>query len=600
MIAAVLVASGCSSPHHTARPATDSVIVRVDPGHSAVLRLQDGLVVSIPVGAVSRPGTLSGTVTSAPVRAPSGLELTGPVYDLRLSGTTLKGKVRLTVPVIPPGQRGQSAGPNAALLVYYNRSAGGWQPVNASYDPGAHVLTATSTHLSIWSVLGVDPAQAMAALNSEFGSFFGAVDAVQPSCPNSAQLTALEVKVASDPGDLVKWCADDSNASALVRVTNNRGYAMEADYPSTWAMSRAGPLDPVTAVILKWLPALSLRVSGPQAHTAIIPGGQQIDVTSQRGTSGIVLIGPSAEGIIVDALQYAAQTFAMTYSDIPWAGKSSQTATARAIGLVLNDAQCAAKMAAVVQNPDVSTSQAAGRIFRSFTDIAFGCLASHWTEAYQAPAVFLTQFAYQFFLWIIDGVKLIQQDGQALIDSSLYWQGYHIYVLSSQGPGPSPSPSTPTPRVTPTVSVTPAPHVTPTSTPGIVETVTVSSTTGWQPTNIYLTNGERFSVKYVSGSWTVDYRNFPYVGPGGYSNQEDAKIYQDCKYDGNVNYGVLFGIVGQAANAAFSIGEGGSFTAVAPSHYVVGGGNGGYLYLKINDTCLTDNAGSVTMQISTP
>jgi hypothetical protein len=129
-----------------------------------VLRLQDGLVVSVPVGAVSRPGTLSGTVTSAPVHAPSGLELTGPVYDLRLSGTTLKGKVRLTVPVIPPGQRGRSAGPNAALFVYYNRSAGGWQPVNASYDPGAHVLTATSTHLSIWSVLGVDPAQAMAAL----------------------------------------------------------------------------------------------------------------------------------------------------------------------------------------------------------------------------------------------------------------------------------------------------------------------------------------------------------------------------------------------------------------------------------------------------
>jgi hypothetical protein len=565
-----------------------------------VLRLPNGLMVSVPAGAVSRPGTLSATVTSAPVRAPSGLKLTGPVYDLRLSRTTLTGQVRLTVPVMPPGQRGQSAGPNAALLAYYNRSDGGWQPVNASYDPGAHVLTATSTHLSIWSVLGVDPAQAMAALNSAFGSFFGAVDAVQPSCPNSAQLTALKVKVASDPGDLVKWCADDSGASALVRVTNNRGYAMEADYPSTWAMSRAGSLDPVTAVILKWLPALSLRVSGPQVRTAIIPGGQQIDVTSQHGTSGIVLIGPSAEGIIVDALQYAAQTFAMTYGDIPWAAKPSQTATAKAMSLVLDDAQCAAKMAAVAQNPDVSTPQAAGRIFRSFTDIAFGCLASHWTQAYQAPAVFLAQFAYQFFLWIIDGANLIQQDGQALIDSALYWQGYHIYVLSSQEPSSSPSPSTPTPRVTPTVSVTPTPHVTSTPTPGIVETVTVSSTTGWQSTNIYLTGGEKFSVKYVSGSWTVDYRNFPYVGPGGYSNQEDAKIYQDCKYDGNVNYAVLFGIVGQTPNAAFPIGAGGNFTAVAPSHYVVGGGNGGYLYLRINDTCLTDNAGSVTMQISAP
>ena len=578
----------------------DSATVRVDPGHSAVLRLQDGLAVSVPAGAVSRPGTLSATITNAPVRAPSGLELTGPVYDLRLSGTTLSGDVRLTVPVLLPRQQGQSAGPNAALLAYYNRSADGWQPVNASYDPATHMLTATSAHLSIWSVLGVDTTQAIAALSSAFGSFFDAVQAAQPSCPDSAQLTALKVKVASDPGDLVKWCADDSGASALVRVTNNRGYAIEADYPSTWAMSRAGPLDPVTAVILKWLPALSLRVSGPQVRTAIIPGGQQIDVTAQRGTSGIVLIGPSAEGIIVDALQYAAQTFAMTYGDIPWAGKPSQTATARAISLVLDDAQCAAKMAAVVQNPDVSTPQAAGQIFRSFTDIAFGCLASHWTEAYQAPAVFLAQFAYQFFLWVIDGVKLLQQDGQALIDSSLYWQGYHIYVLSGQGPSPSPSPPTPTPHLTPTISPTPTPNVTSTPTPGAVETVTISSTTGWQPTNIYLTGGEKFTVKYVSGSWTVDYRNFPYVGPGGYSNQEDAKIYQDCKYDGNVNYGVLFGIVGLTPNAAFPIGEGGNFTAVAPSQYVNGGGNGGYLYLRINDTCLTDNAGTVTMQISTP
>jgi hypothetical protein len=94
-----------------------------------------------------------------------------------------------------------------------------------------------------------------------------------------------------------------------------------------------------------------------------------------------------------------------------------------------------------------------------------------------------------------------------------------------------------------------------------------------------------FTVKYVSGSWTVDYRNFPYVGPGGYSNQEDAKIYQDCKFDANRNYGVLFGDVGETPNGSFAIGGGGTFIAVAPSAYVNGGGSGGYLYLRINDTC---------------
>jgi hypothetical protein len=130
------------------------------------------------------------------------------------------------------------------------------------------------------------------------------------------------------------------------------------------------------------------------------------------------------------------------------------------------------------------------------------------------------------------------------------------------------------------------------------QTLAVSSTTGWQQTSLYLTAGQKFTVQYVSGCWTVDYRNFPCVGPQGYSSQEDAKIYQDCKFDGLNSYGVLYGIVGQVANGAFPIGKGGTFTATAPGSHVVGAGNSGYLYLRINDTCLTDNAGSVTMRLT--
>jgi len=122
-----------------------------------------------------------------------------------------------------------------------------------------------------------------------------------------------------------------------------------------------------------------------------------------------------------------------------------------------------------------------------------------------------------------------------------------------------------------------------------------SATTGWRYTAIYLTAGETFTVTYVSGGWSVDYRNFPYVEASGYTSQEDARIYQLCKYDSGVNYGVLLGVVGLNGQA-FPIGDGGSFTAVAPSQGV----NGGYLYLRINDKCLSDNAGSVTVQVTTP
>jgi hypothetical protein len=122
-------------------------------------------------------------------------------------------------------------------------------------------------------------------------------------------------------------------------------------------------------------------------------------------------------------------------------------------------------------------------------------------------------------------------------------------------------------------------------------TVSVSSATGWQKTPVHLKSGDKFTVTYVSGTWSVDYRNFSYVGPGGYSEQEDAKIYQGCKIDTSETYGVLLGSVGSTPNVAFPIGQGGTFAA----------GNNGDLYLRINDNdaCLGDNNGSVTVTITT-
>lgn len=118
---------------------------------------------------------------------------------------------------------------------------------------------------------------------------------------------------------------------------------------------------------------------------------------------------------------------------------------------------------------------------------------------------------------------------------------------------------------------------------------TVSSTRGWQKVPIKLKAGQRYTVSYVSGSWTVDHRNFPRVGPGGYSNSVDKTIYQGCRYYAHSNYGVLLGAVGDSA-ADFPIGQGGIFNAASS----------GPLYLRINDddACLGDNAGSVTMYIS--
>lgn len=389
-----------------------------------------GLKVTIPAGAVTHAGTLSGSIITAPIAAPPGMALSGPVYELHLTGTVLKGHADLTVPVPASRADGIEAGPNAALLVYYDAAGGRWRPAAADYNPAAHTLSATVGHLSVWSVLQISPGQVLAAASSALKAFFGVANSAQPACPGSGRLTALGVKVTSDPGDLVRWCADDVSTVPVLRVANDRTYAMEADYRSDWSASLAGSVDPLTAAIVKSVPALSLRAGGPGVSTSIIPGGQELDVTARAGTSGVVLVGPSVEGIIVDAMLYAADTLAMTFGDIPGTSHSDPQQTAKAIAMAFEDGKCVAQMDAVVQNPDVSTPQAAATIFRDFTDVAAGCLAEYWPAAYGISGT-LAAFITGAALWLADGIKLVVTDGHAIIDNAIYWQGYHIYLRST-------------------------------------------------------------------------------------------------------------------------------------------------------------------------
>jgi hypothetical protein len=120
------------------------------------------------------------------------------------------------------------------------------------------------------------------------------------------------------------------------------------------------------------------------------------------------------------------------------------------------------------------------------------------------------------------------------------------------------------------------------------ETGTVNSKVGWQATHVDLQPGDQVSVDYVSGSWTVDYRNFSYVGPDGYSSQEDSRIYQGCKLDSGLPYGVLLGSIG-----------GGPFFVIG-SHRTGNADRSGTLLLRIHDgdACLGDNDGGVTVSIA--
>jgi hypothetical protein len=115
---------------------------------------------------------------------------------------------------------------------------------------------------------------------------------------------------------------------------------------------------------------------------------------------------------------------------------------------------------------------------------------------------------------------------------------------------------------------------------------TISSATGWQQTSLYLNSGDKYYVDYRGGSWTVDYKNFPYVGPGGYSADIDKTIAAGFKFDNTAPYADLLGKVGSGKEIAIG-NTSGPFTADAS----------GYLSLRINDidASLGDNDGAITV-----
>lgn len=147
------------------------------------------------------------------------------------------------------------------------------------------------------------------------------------------------------------------------------------------------------------------------------------------------------------------------------------------------------------------------------------------------------------------------------------------------------SPFRPTPTQTPKPS--PTKTISPTKTPANTPTPTafeVLANHTWQNSGLQVEAGNRIEIQYVSGSWTT-YRGFhPYVGADGNIGLNDPK---------NPNHpvpgaypGVLIAKIGNGAPE--EIGSGATFQAC----------ESGALYLQMNDDLMSDNDGSIIVQIT--
>ncbi|MGW7689488.1 protein kinase domain-containing protein [Streptomyces asiaticus] len=123
--------------------------------------------------------------------------------------------------------------------------------------------------------------------------------------------------------------------------------------------------------------------------------------------------------------------------------------------------------------------------------------------------------------------------------------------------------------------------------------VTVDAARGWQSaTSTPIQKGDKVSVRYTSGTWTVDSANLPLVGPAGHTAADDQSLrfaWQDCKVDSAVPFGALLGRYPGNPGNPHAVHRAWSFQAT----------RSGTLQLRANDRegCLDDNKGALTLTV---
>ncbi|MBI0296033.1 hypothetical protein JBE04_16550 [Streptomyces sp. PRKS01-29] len=123
--------------------------------------------------------------------------------------------------------------------------------------------------------------------------------------------------------------------------------------------------------------------------------------------------------------------------------------------------------------------------------------------------------------------------------------------------------------------------------------VTVDAARGWQSaTTTPVRKGDKVTVRYTTGTWTVDSANLPFVGPVGHTAADDQSLrfaWQDCKVNSAVPFGTLLGRYPGNPDNPHAVRRAWHFQATRP----------GTLQLRVNDRegCLDDNKGALTVTV---
>jgi hypothetical protein len=417
-------------------PASNPSQVSVAHGAPATLALSDGAQVSLGAGTTSGSGTLIAATRNNPGAAPTGLQQTGRIYEFTLTGASIVKPISVTLPVTIPRDGNGRPAPNVAVLAFYDTGTRRWTPVAGNYNAQAHTVTARTSHLSIWSVLTV-PAKFLSDLAAKALRDISGTnnEADQPHAPGESDATPAGFRVAASKGGLVKWSLGHRGDTGLLQVANNRPFAVEIDYPSSWSVKRDEMSAIDEAIITTVAKTLSTPPVGQKA--VIVLGGDSVTFSVPPGTTGQLSTTPSGEAYLTSALVYAVQTLVMFSGDVPFMPKAQTSKTVAAVKAAFDSKDCIDSGIRLARN-DVQSFGDAATLFKTMITLTVGCLGSQWEKAYGEGGL-IGSFLVAVVAWFIDGVRLLLEGIGGAISSAIYWQGYNIAVRTPANQSPPPS-----------------------------------------------------------------------------------------------------------------------------------------------------------------
>jgi len=195
----------------------------------------------------------------------AGVKRFGDGVQVELSGARLSGRATVSFKV-PDGWD-----PKVVPVVVWQDGSGGWRwlPTSA-WKPGQPSVTAQTDHFSAGFLGGFDIGAESRRAFEQFQSWMvGRASVAQPQCA-AETLLRTQVRVTSDGGDSVKWCAGIEGGHTVLRIANNRLAYTQVTYPAGWKVVAGNRFGLSADALIQFLGTQAEQIQKPRGKAVVL------------------------------------------------------------------------------------------------------------------------------------------------------------------------------------------------------------------------------------------------------------------------------------------------------------------------------------------